>query len=189
MYYLPDFNRAMSYEDYISMLGENLALHQLHYKKFDLPTEIAAELVKIPELKILVITEPWCGDSLALLPVIKKISEVAENWQIRVTLRDKNKDLIDQFLTNGSRAIPIFLFLSRDGYLLFSWGPRPAVAAEIYDAHRAAISNGTIDKQRVLKKIRTFYAKDRGLLTLTEIVNLLRKKNEWYFNPEILSTK
>ncbi len=37
---------------------------------------------------------------------------------------DADTDLIDRYLTNGGRAIPIYLFLNEQGEVIGKWGPR-----------------------------------------------------------------
>ncbi len=103
MYFINDFNRAMEVSEYKKLLGDQESVHDLHYKKAELP-----EIIKLLKpLKMLVITEPWCGDSTAILPVILKFFE-SQPVKIRIALRDKNPELMEQFLTKGGRAIPIF---------------------------------------------------------------------------------
>ena len=61
--------------------------------------------------KILVITEDWCGASVASLPFVIKLVEGMPDVEMRVSLRDENPDLMDQFLKNGVyRSIPVFAF-------------------------------------------------------------------------------
>ena len=172
------FEKALTYEEYVALLGENLALHQQHYKKFEIPGEEAKEIKRIKPLKILVLTEPWCGDSLAIFPVVRKMSETNGTWTVKVLLRDQNTELMDHFLTRGGRAVPIFLFLSddEDYSLVFQWGPRPAVTQEIFEKHRQQIEDGKIKKVEVIKKIRYFYAKDRGKAILTELLSTFKEK-------------
>jgi ADP-heptose:LPS heptosyltransferase len=171
---LSDYKRALPYAAYIDILEKNLSLHQLQYKKFVINVTTMNKISKFQSVKILVITEPWCSDSLALLPVVKKIAECNKRWDLKVLLRDKNAELMDNYLTNGAKAIPVFLFLNENGDLLFRWGPRPAPAVEIFSRHRSLIKTGKIEKQEVIKKIRTFYAKDRGKTTLSELIDLFK---------------
>jgi hypothetical protein len=171
-----EYEKAMPYEEYVNILGEHLKLHQLHYKKFTIDEDTSDIIKTFRSYKILLITESWCGDSLALLPIIRKISEINGHWDIRVLLRDSNLELMDQFLTHGVRGMPMFLFLNEDGELLFKWGPRPAKAAQIFDTHRRQIKEGKIEKREVIKKIRAYYAKDRGLTTLTELMGIFEEQ-------------
>jgi hypothetical protein len=65
--------------------------------------------------KVLVITEDWCGTSLAHVPFVAKL--VAENpaLEMRIFLRDANADLMDLYLKHGRhRSIPVFVFFDTD---------------------------------------------------------------------------
>lgn len=148
-----EYNMALPYQEYVDMLGNNLNIHELHYKKFSIDKKIAAKISGYKRLIILIITEPWCGDSLALLPIIRKIAEVNGRWGIKILLRDSNLEIMDQFLSRSVRSIPIFLFLDDQGELLFRWGPRPEATAQIFENHREQIAQGKIEKQDVIKKI------------------------------------
>ncbi len=168
----------MEYSTYLTILGEHLALHQLHYKKYN-PAEVFLEEIKwMDRQRILVITEPWCSDSMAILPVIMKIAEATPDWEIKIILRDEYPDLMDHYMTNGSRGIPIFIFFDDNYRELFRFGPRPAAAQSIFDEHRHAIQESKIQKQEVIKMIRKFYAKDRGKSIETELTGLLRHHSQ-----------
>lgn len=171
------YKNGVSMAEYELLLGENQKLHELHYRKFSPDLEKKQSIIGSGSTRILVITEPWCGDSLAVLPVVKKITEINGNWEIRIVLRDENPDLIDNFLTNGGRAIPVFLFLDGDYSLLFRWGPRPKAAQDIFEHHRELINNGLIEKTEVIKMIRKFYSKDRGNEIQKDILENLAKFN------------
>ena len=170
------YDLAMSYQAYLEQLGKNLDLHKLHYKKFSIDENTIAKISGYKKVKILIITEPWCGDSLALLPIIKRIAEKNDHWEIKVLLRDANLEIMDHFLTNSVRGIPVFLFLDERGEFLFRWGPRPKKAAQIFENYREQIAAGEIEKQDVIKKIRVYYAKDRGIETLTELIAVFDKQ-------------
>jgi thiol-disulfide isomerase/thioredoxin len=171
------YTKAVTYDNYVSTLGDNQVLHELHYNKFELPKDLSQENYLNKQYKILVITEPWCGDSLALLPIVRKLYESAKNWQFNILLRDENPEIMDQFLTNGARAIPIFLFLNQNFDLILRWGPRPKAAQQIYEDHRQQIRRGDIKKEDVIRQIRTFYSKDRGVTTINELhQNLIIEK-------------
>ena len=170
MNYLNDFNRGMNIDEYKQLLGDQLTVHDLHYKKvmIDDKTNLS------DNLKILVITEPWCGDSTAILPVLQKLFEKT-NVKIRILRRDDNLELIDQFLTKGGRAIPIILILNDAGEYLGHFGPRPTEAQNIFNEHRDAIQKGDIEKSEVIRKIRTFYAKDKGQAILSDFRRILNE--------------
>ncbi|MCP5053100.1 MAG: thioredoxin family protein [bacterium] len=174
MNFKPYYEAGIDYDQYENLLGENLDLHQLHYKKFKVTKEIKQELNAVKPVRILFLTEPWCGDSLAIFPVMMKIAAVNQ-WPIKFLLRDDNPDLMDQFLTNNGRAIPIIFFLDDDYSMIFKFGPRPAAAQAIFEEHRADINAGKIEKIDVIKKIRRFYAKDRGKTIANQLIADLKQ--------------
>lgn len=88
------------------------------YNGFTLPEDEAfIEALKAKKPNILVITEDWCGDAMINNAILRKIAEAAD-LDVRAVLRDENLDLIDRYLTNGGRAIPIYIFLSEEGEVL-----------------------------------------------------------------------
>lgn len=164
--FIKEFKDALTLQEYSLMLGDQADLYRHHYQRAQ---SIQSDL-DLPTLKILVITEPWCGDSTAILPVIQKFF-VDRKAELRITLRDKNPELMNQFLTRGGRAIPIILVLDEQGNFLMRFGPRPKKAQDIFETHRAAIEQGQIDRKEVGRKIRSFYAQDRGQAIIQEFVN------------------
>ena len=61
--------------------------------------------------KVLVITEDWCGTSLAVLPVVFKLAEANPQLELRVLLRDENPEVMDDYLKDGRhRSIPVVVF-------------------------------------------------------------------------------
>lgn len=81
------------------------------------------QLVKDKSPRILVITENWCGDAMINNSILRRIAEQTD-LDVRCVLRDEDTDLIDQYLTNGGRAIPIYVFLNDTGEVIGQWGPR-----------------------------------------------------------------
>lgn len=107
-------------EDMTQLKDQSFAI----YDSFDVPQGDAfiADL-KNANVHILAITEDWCGDAMLNNPIIRKVAEVA-NVEVRTALRDADTDLIDRYLTNGGRAIPIYLILNEVGEVIGQWGPR-----------------------------------------------------------------
>jgi hypothetical protein len=61
------------------------------------------------KIKILVITEDWCPDSLRTIPPVARLIDGLPNAELRIFLRDANPDVMDQYLKRGQfRAIPVF---------------------------------------------------------------------------------
>ncbi|CAN5446485.1 thioredoxin family protein [soil metagenome] len=118
----------------------------------------------------LVITEGWCGDAAQNVPVIEKIAAESDKIKTRYILRDENLDLMDRFLTNGTRSIPKLIALDSESLeVLGSWGPRPAAAQEFF---AKMTSNGT-EKAVILEEMQRWYNADKGQSIQHEFAKLL----------------
>ena len=160
-------------QQYEKLLGEQCDLHALHRRRARFSAEEEDRLRRLPAQRVLVITEPWCGDSLAVLPVALTLFERIPGSSVRIVRRDEHPELMDRFLTNGGRAVPMIVALDAEDGVRFRWGPRPAPAQAILEAHRAALRAGTVERAEVSAKIRGFYSKDRGRTIIAELTDLL----------------
>ncbi len=98
------------------------------------------KLVRQPQ-NWLVITETWCGDAAQILPILNKMASVNEFIQMRTIWRDENLNLMDQHLSNGSRAIPKLICLNEDfSEVLGEWGARPRDAQEQVEQNKVAMA-------------------------------------------------
>jgi len=163
------FEKGFTPKQYEGLLGEQLELHRLHYRRAQISDEAVAALRGLAPQRVLVITEPWCGDSLAVLPVVLKLFDQVGSGEIRIVLRDQNPELMDRYLTRGGRAVPIVILLDEAHEELFHWGPRPAAAQAIFEEQREDLNAGRIDRVKVTAKIRNFYGRDRGESIVKEL--------------------
>ena len=125
----------------------------------------------------LIITEGWCGDAAQNIPVIEKIAAANPGIETRYILRDENPELMDQFLTNGTRSIPKLIAIERSSELILgTWGPRPKVAQDLFTEQR---SQG-IEKSVILENVQRWYLADRGRSLQKELAELTR---QWLRSP------
>lgn len=83
----------------------------------------------------IVVTEAWCGDSAQILPLIAAIANMnPRKIKLYILLRDENPELIDNYLTNGARAIPKLIVINEvTSKEEFVWGPRPIPAQIMFN--------------------------------------------------------
>jgi hypothetical protein len=129
----------------------------------------AMNAIDAPQLWM-VLTEPWCGDSAFLLPVIAEAAGLIDSVSLRILLRDDNLDIMDQYLTDGSRSIPKLVAFSEDGEELFTWGPRPRAAAQHFDT----LSEQYDDKMELIDEFLDHYEEGGWKNTDGELVERLR---------------
>ncbi len=142
-------------------------------KTITVPAEIAEKLNSLEQSYLfLVITEGWCGDAAQLLPVMNKMAEATDKITLKTVLRDENTELMDAYLTNGSRSIPKLIVLNADTLEpVASWGPRPAEAAKLVVDLKARYGAFTEEVKVALQK---WYLHDKGISSMNEILALLK---------------
>jgi len=133
------------------------------------------ERLKLEELKrdllLVVLTESWCGDAAASLPIMAKVAEASQGLELKILLRDENPELMDAFLTGGSRSIPKLILLDRENNeILGDWGPRPQKAVQMMEACKR--EHGMIT-EAFKQELQLWYNKDRGQSILGELMALL----------------
>jgi thioredoxin-like negative regulator of GroEL len=120
------------------------------------PSEKLQEALSAVEVAQLwmVLTESWCGDSAFCLPVIAEAAGRSEQVTLRILPRDDNLDIMDQYLTGGSRSIPkLVAFEAGSGEERFVWGPRPKGAQDRFDEE----AESSDDKEEIVKGLLEHY--------------------------------
>ncbi|MEM6965008.1 MAG: thioredoxin family protein [Bacteroidota bacterium] len=124
----------------------------------------------------LVITEAWCGDAAQIIPVLNKMATQNSNIDLKFIYRDEHPSIMDAFLTNGSRSIPILITVNADTLeVINSWGPRPAeVQGMVMDAKAEAIAKPEESKKiwnEAKKNSQLWYARDKTKSIQSEVVD------------------
>ncbi len=114
----------------------------------------------------LVIAEPWCQDTANVLPILYKLSEVNEKIELRIIFRDEQPEVMDQFLTDGKRAIPKLICFDQDHHIVGEWGPRPLVLQKFIDKIK---TNSTISSDELKMRIHIWYHTDGGTAIFNEL--------------------
>lgn len=187
------FDSGMTYEQYRAMVdelfeqgkttGENHSEDMLNYtkmniqrmKRLDKTIELDAELSKkLKELKCpvnwLLITEAWCGDAAQNVPILSKMAEASDNINLRLILRDENLEIMDQYLTNGGRAIPKLVILDGDMNEISSWGPRPSTVQEMVMENKRTENLPYSEFGKVVQK---WYVTDKGKMLQRDMMEVI----------------
>lgn len=141
-------------------------------KTWQISDELENRMLSIDTpLTWLTLTEGWCGDAAQIIPVIEKLANANPLIDHKLILRDENLELMDRFLTNGTRSIPKTIILETETKkVLAVWGPRPSGAAELLHELKA---NPDIPKEEMYNQLHGWYAKDKGRQTAAEYLNAL----------------
>ena len=141
-------------------------------KTFKISEEVRQKLKSLDkELVLLVLTESWCGDAAASLPIMNKIAEASPNITLKIVLRDESLDLMDTFLTNGARSIPkVIVFDKVNNEIVGEWGPRPSIATQMVEDYKREHGKLTDEFKQ---ELQVWYNKNKGQNILEDILELL----------------
>lgn len=150
-------------------------------KRSRLTEETLAALHKIKRpLVWLTITEAWCGDAAQIIPVLEQMANEQPLIDHYLILRDEHLEIMDAFLTNGARAIPVTIVIDKESNeVLGHWGPRPEVLQhQVMEAKAATLATINPDERALIAeqaKIDTqkWYARDKTLSTQREVLELI----------------
>lgn len=190
------FDNGMNYSSYRELInslfaegkttGDDHSEGMLHYTKMNnqrmnrvekttvLNDDLLEAISNVKEnYNFLVISEGWCGDAAQILPVIEKIVGASNGkFDLKIVLRDKNLELMDTYLTNGGRAIPVLLVLDANkNSVLPKWGPRPQNLQALLKQWKQEIEDAGL----IAEQLHGWYAKDKTQATQVELTELLRQ--------------
>lgn len=169
------------------------SLNETRMNRLDKTIRITDEnILKLKSLKKeyiwLVIAEGWCADGAQILPILNKMANESDKIDLKIVLRDENEELMNHFLTNKGKAIPILIIIDKEtGSVVGRWGPRPKGALNFINEFKK--KNGEIT-EAAKTELQMWYLHDKGLSTQDEIIDImidleqeaLQKEN--YFNAK-----
>lgn len=160
--------------DKIAFTKLNWSRSQRIHHTIDLSETLKMETSKLTHTySWIVLTEAWCGDSAQNLPVIAEIAKLNPNKiKLYILLRDENLAFMDNYLTNGSMAIPKLVCIDETiNKERFIWGPRPAAAQELLTQWKR--DPGGKSWNDFEKELHSWYAKNKTQDIQKEFESLL----------------
>lgn len=151
-------------------------LNDKRMKRLDKTTKLTEEAIAKIEayngnVTWLVLTESWCGDAAQTMPVINKVADLNDNITLKVVLRDENEALMNEFLTNGGKAIPKLIAIDNtSGNVIGDWGPRPSEATQMVNDYKAEHGKLTPEFKQDLQ---VWYNKNKGQNTVEDLLKLV----------------
>lgn len=152
-------------------------------KTYTISPELAQQVKNLKHKTYwLILTEHWCGDASQTLPALSTIAELSGGKiEMKLVYRDQNDELMNAYLTNGTRSIPRMIQL--DEYLNVTgiWGPRPSVAQKLVKE----LKSNPATAARYANELHLWYAKNKQQELEKEVAQLIYRAN--LFCPDCLS--
>jgi len=150
----PDrFTSGLSYSGFLGQAEKNLDRFQFNYDNTQVSEADRAalrELVARPNgpRKMLVLGEDWCPDVYRGLPVLARIAEAA-GLELRAFPRDKNLDIMTEFLKDGEfQSIPVAVFYTDGMRYIYHFTERPQKANDEMGQLQALYANRSREEAR-----------------------------------------
>lgn len=160
-------------EEFFDFSKLNLTRMMRVYKKVELTEAITAKMKSFnSKHSWLLITESWCGDAAQTVPIIARLADLNPHIELHIVLRDSNDDLMEHYLTNGGKSIPILAILDEQHNELAKWGPRPEAAQQKVLDYKA-LPEPRPPYQEMSQQIQMWYNKDKGMSTQAELLTVL----------------
>jgi len=126
------FARALTYDEYKARMERNRDRFEESERTNVIRPEDVAHFAALPPIRAVVLTEDWCSDAVATLPLLAELARRSETIDLRILYRDQNPDLMDAHLKGGRfRSIPTVIFYDRDWNELGAWLEKPKVVDEL----------------------------------------------------------
>lgn len=142
-------------------------------KTMVITSDVKKVLESIDEKKYwILITEAWCGDAAQIVPIIGRLAELNKNIELMIILRDENTELMDKYLTNGARSIPLLISLNKNFEEEWHWGPRPKPAQAMVIENK---ETQVLSYDEIKKHVQLWYAEDKTNTTQLEIMKKIKQ--------------
>jgi hypothetical protein len=161
------FRKGVTWQVFIDGVVKHARLWHNNASWNGLAPELVGRLRRVGEdLKLLIVAEDWCIDSVHTVPYIARVVEMSA-VELRIVNRAVGSSLMRRYVTpDGRQATPIVV-LVRSGRDVAVWVERPRALQTWYSAMEKRFDLG----QRLVRK-DAWYAWDRGDTTIAEIVQL-----------------
>lgn len=135
------FSSGFTYDEYKSQMTRNQDKVEANEAAVRLSDDdLAAFRALTGPIHVVALAEDWCGDVIANLPVLGVLARECGTLDLRVFLRDQNKDLMARWLNQGLyESIPVFAFFDDRFTEIGVFIERPASVTAERKSRREAI--------------------------------------------------
>ncbi len=166
------FDQGVTWDAFLAGAQSQRDKWQTNAGRATVDADVLARFKRVaPGLKILVVAEAGCSDSVNTVPYLAKLASLA-NVELRIVNKATGAPVIEHHLTPDGRTATPTVILIRDGKEAGAWVERPALLQTWH------MSMAKLDSDERLSRKLSWYDWDRGATTLAEIVALAERPRE-----------
>jgi hypothetical protein len=164
------FDSGITFDQF---LGQTKAQREVWLKnasRTDVPPDAVNRLKRVREgLRLLIVAEDWCADSVHTVPYIANLAAAA-GVDVRIVDRASGESVASAHRARDGRPVTPIVVLLRNDRDVGAWVERPAVLQQLFFAMA-----GSPEKARQFAERATWYDEDRGRTTIAEFVALAER--------------
>ncbi len=173
------WDEALLPDQYVARMTQNQEVFTKRIAETQL-TDDDRQIFSSKPLRLLLLTEDFCGDSAQFLPPLVRVSEQIPTVEVRFLLRDAYQDVAAAYVRqDGYQAIPVVIALDEDGHELGHLVERPQ---RVYDALASETRRYVLDHPELEGGNRTYQnmpPETRQALLENSLVVREKHQQEW----------
>jgi hypothetical protein len=167
------FEQGQTFTEFLETAVKLKDLWVSTHKRVEIPRHFVEELSTISgQWHLVVLNEDWCLDAVTSVTPVAQLVDLVDNIDLRIFGRDTNLDLMDAHLTNGGRSIPVMILYDETWTERAWWGPRPK-ELQAWVTEWMRVNGQAGPKEEKYRYIRGWYARDKGISTMREVVDMI----------------
>ena len=125
------FIQGMTYDEYKSRLSRGPEAYERSEQALAISEQDVTPFRQAPKLNVLVLVTETCPDVITNLPILVHIAKATGNLDVRIFMRDENKDLMGEFMNGPYESVPVFAFFDEEFALRGVFIERPTSVTEL----------------------------------------------------------
>jgi hypothetical protein len=164
------FDSGLTFAQFIDRANAQREVWLKNASRTDVPPDAVNRLRRVRDgLRVLIVAEDWCADSVHTVPYIANVAEAA-GVDVRIVNRAAGEPIASAHRARDGRPVTPIVVLLRNDRDVGAWVERPAALQRLFFAMAA-----NPDSARRFAERATWYDEDRGRTTIAEFVALAER--------------
>ena len=164
------FDGGITFAQFLDRASAQREVWLKNASRTDAPPGAVNRLKRVREgLRVLIVAEDWCADSVHTVPYIANAAAAA-GVDVRIVDRAAGEPVASAHRARDGRPVTPIVVLLRNDRDVGAWVERPAVLQQLFFAMA-----GSPEKARQFADRATWYEEDRGRTTIAEFVALAER--------------
>jgi hypothetical protein len=164
------YDRGITFAQFVDRARAQREVWLKNASRTDVSPDAVNRLRRVSQgLRILIVAEDWCADSVHTVPYIANLSEAA-GVAVRIVDRSVGEPIMSAHPSRDGRPVTPVIVLLRNDRDAGAWVERPAELQQLFFGMAANPRDARAFAERA-----TWYDKDRGRTTIAEFLALAER--------------